>query len=66
MPNQKETGREPTEQERELVFAPNQSPKKQGDGDPGIKLPGTDPDGGEPADDNVTRTKPEEQADGAA
>jgi hypothetical protein len=66
MPDQKETGREPTEQEREIVFAPNQSPKKQGDGDPGIKLPGADSDSDEPAEDNLTRTKPEEQADGAA
>jgi hypothetical protein len=66
MPDQKETGREPTEQEREIVFAPNDSPKRQGDGDPGIKLPGVEPASEGPTEEKISRTKPETQADGAA
>ena len=38
MPDHKEMGREPTEREREGAFAPHQSPKRQGDGDPGRKV----------------------------
>lgn len=66
MPDHKEMGREPTEREREVVFAPNNSPKRQADGDPGIKLPGLDPQGEDSTQEKITRTKPEEQADGAA
>lgn len=42
MPDHKEMGREPTEREREVTFAPHQSPKRQGDGDPGAKRPRID------------------------
>ena len=35
MPDHKEMGREPTEREREVTFAPHNSPEKQPDGDPG-------------------------------
>ena len=35
MPDHKEMGREPTERERETVFAPHHSPQRQPDGDPG-------------------------------
>jgi hypothetical protein len=67
MPDHREMGREPTEREREVVFAPNESPKRQADGDPGIKVPRLDPQGDEPAEEKkITRTKPEEQADGVA
>ena len=65
MPDHKEMGREPTEREREVVFSPNNSPKRQADGDPG-KQPGLDPQGDESSRENITRRKPEEQADGAA
>lgn len=43
MPDHKETGPEPTEQERETTFAPHQSPSRQGDGDPGVKDPSAAP-----------------------
>jgi len=39
MPDHKEMGRQPTERERETVFAPHQSPERQPDGDPGKKRP---------------------------
>lgn len=39
MPDHKETGREPTEREREAAFAPHHSPEQQPDGDPGKKRP---------------------------
>ena len=39
MPDHKETGREPTERERETVFAPHHDPEQQPDGDPGKKRP---------------------------
>lgn len=37
MPDHKEMGRRPTEREREVVFAPHESPHRQADGDPGRK-----------------------------
>jgi len=37
MPDHKEMGREPTEREREIAFAPHESPRRQADGDPGRK-----------------------------
>ena len=37
MSDHKEKGREPTEREREVAFAPHQSPRRQADGDPGRK-----------------------------
>jgi hypothetical protein len=39
MPDHKETGREPTDRERETAFAPHHSPDQQADGDPGDDLP---------------------------
>ena len=42
MPDHKEMGREPTERERETVFAPHHSPKQQPDGDPGVVRPRID------------------------
>jgi hypothetical protein len=39
MPDHKETGRQPTEREREAAFAPHDSPERQPDGDPGEKRP---------------------------
>jgi len=37
MGDHKEMAPEPTEQEREVAFAPHQSPRRQADGDPGRK-----------------------------
>ncbi|MGQ0813045.1 MAG: hypothetical protein ACT4O1_01085 [Gemmatimonadota bacterium] len=61
MPDHKEMGRKPTEREREITFAPHESPKRQADGDPGAKRPRLDPQGDEASTDQekVTRTKPE-------
>jgi hypothetical protein len=39
MPDHKEMGREPTDRERETVFAPHHSPDQQADGDPGNEPP---------------------------
>lgn len=49
MPDHKEMGREPTEREREITFAPHDSPVRQGDGDPGRKKPRLDPQPSEAA-----------------
>ncbi|MGQ0562246.1 MAG: hypothetical protein ACT443_10265 [Gemmatimonadota bacterium] len=39
MPDHKEMGRRPTKREREITFAPHESPNRQADGDPGAKRP---------------------------
>ena len=55
MPDHKESGREPTEHEREVAFEPHNSPSQQADGDPGEKDPaaGDAPNNpGSPAEEN--------------
>lgn len=39
MPDRKGKGKRPTKQERDVVFAPHESPHRQADGDPGRKPP---------------------------
>lgn len=61
MPDHQKKGKRPTKREREVVFAPHESPHRQADGDPGRKpRPRLEP---EP---ELETDKPAEEAAGGA
>ena len=65
MSDDKETGQEPTEREREIAFAPHHSPRRQADGDPGRKTkPELNGDGNEASAGERRDEQGDAQADG--
>ena len=55
--NDKDKQSDQAETAREKTFAPHESPKRQGDGDPGVNKPNRDDDVPETAEESAERAK---------